>query len=81
MNNTSCEHMEDCLVLITAGECGCTCNADTVDDLNDSLRQYANWIMRLMDGDTHHIEYMMKTLQADGMIDENHELIEGQEDD
>ena len=44
-------------------------------------QQYANWIMQLMDGDTHFIESMMETLREDGMVDDNYELTYGQEDD
>jgi hypothetical protein len=46
----------------------------------DSLKQYARWIMMLMDGDTHHIGDMMYTLQRDGFIDKNGEIIQGQEE-
>jgi hypothetical protein len=44
-------------------------------------QQYANWIMQLMGGDTYFIESMMETLQGDGMVDENYELVYGQEDE
>jgi len=34
-----------------------------------------------MGGDTHFIDGMMDILESDGMIDENHEIIYGQEDE
>ena len=45
------------------------------------LQQYASWIISLMDGDTHHIEEMYKTLEEDGMVDENGEEIYGREEE
>ena len=44
-------------------------------------QQYAGWILSLMEGDTHFINDMMKTLEKDGMIDENGEEIYWQEEE
>ena len=44
-------------------------------------QQYAGFIMSLMEGDTHQIDDMMKTLEEDGMIDENGEEIYWQEEE
>lgn len=42
--------------------------------------EYAEFIMSLMEGDTHMIERMMGTLVDDGVLDEDHELIHLQDD-
>jgi hypothetical protein len=44
-------------------------------------QQYAHWIMRLLGGDTHHINDMLTQMREDGMIDENNEEIYGQPDE
>jgi len=47
---------------------------------DEKQRQYAGWIMQLMDGDTYFISEMMETLEADGMIDDNGEMIYEEEE-
>lgn len=44
-------------------------------------QQYTHWIMKLMQGDTHHIHNMLIQLREDGMIDKNDEEIFGQNDE
>ena len=44
-------------------------------------QEYTSFIMSLMEGDTHQIDNMMKTLEEDGMIDENGEEIYWQEEE
>ena len=46
----------------------------------DKLEQYAGWIMSLMDGDTHQIADMMDTLEDDGFVDEDGEMIYREEE-
>ena len=46
----------------------------------DTLQCYVEYIMSLMEGDTHMIDEMIETLILNEMIDENHELIHRQDD-